>query len=90
MRQESAASRAKYLCDNAHLPEVQAIIADEIARGTIRVVPATDGGIRIIWADGTLPDAEPETPATAVPVPEPEPEVDQRRKPVLRIRRLSK
>ena len=31
----------------AHLPEVQAFIREEIARGTIRVLPDVNGGVRI-------------------------------------------
>jgi hypothetical protein len=48
MQPESAGSRWETLQARAHLPEVQAIIRREIARGTIRVVPAAGGGIRII------------------------------------------
>ena len=33
---------------DAHLPEVQEIIRDEIRKGTIRVRPHPDGGIRIV------------------------------------------
>jgi len=33
---------------NAHLPEVQERIRQEIQRGTIRVRPNSDGGIRIV------------------------------------------
>jgi hypothetical protein len=40
---------------NAHLPEVQEIIQQEIRRGTIRVVPKPGGGIRIV------PVGEPES-----------------------------
>jgi hypothetical protein len=36
----------------SHDPEVQALIAEAIARGLIRVVPAPDGGIRIIPRGG--------------------------------------
>jgi hypothetical protein len=32
----------------AHLPEVQELIRREIYRGTIRVVPLPDGGLKII------------------------------------------
>ena len=48
MRPESAGSRWETLQARAHLPEVQAIIRRGISRGTIRVVPAAGGGIRII------------------------------------------
>ena len=44
----------------AHLPDIQAIIRQEIYRGTIRVVPAAGGGIRIIPTDGsTVEESEP-------------------------------
>jgi len=33
---------------NAHLPEVQELIRQEIQRGTIRVRPKRGGGIRIV------------------------------------------
>jgi hypothetical protein len=35
------------------MPEIQAIIRHEISRGTIRVVPAPGGRIRIIPTDGS-------------------------------------
>jgi hypothetical protein len=33
---------------NAHLPEVQEVIREEIRKGTIRVRPNPDGSIRIV------------------------------------------
>jgi hypothetical protein len=33
---------------NAHLPDVQELIRQEIQNGTIRVRPRPDGGIRIV------------------------------------------
>ena len=44
---------------NAHLEEVQEIIRGEIARGMIRVIPAPDGGVRIIPTDGYAAPAMP-------------------------------
>jgi len=48
---------------NAHLPEVQEIIRQEILNGTIRVRPKPDGGIRIvpigISDSGELTEMEP-------------------------------
>jgi hypothetical protein len=32
----------------AHLPEIQDLIRKEIFRGTIHVVPTSDGGVRIV------------------------------------------
>jgi hypothetical protein len=86
MRPETRRSRVESLGANAHLPEVQAVISDEIARGAVRVIPAPGGGIRIISADGTSPVAEPEPD----PAPPDEPGIDAEnpRKPVLRIKRL--
>jgi hypothetical protein len=53
IRPEFAVARWGALQAKAHLPEVQAIIRREIARGTIRVAPAPGGGIRIIPAAGS-------------------------------------
>jgi hypothetical protein len=52
---------------NAHLPEVQELLQQEIRRGTIRVIPKRGGGIRIV------PVGEPETdePTEAEPLPAP-------------------
>ena len=36
---------------NAHRPEVQELIREEIQRGTIRVRPSRDGRIRIVPVD---------------------------------------
>jgi hypothetical protein len=58
-----ANSRAAYwgnLQAKAHLPEIQAIIRQEVYRDTIRVVRAAGGGIRIIPTDGsTVEESEP-------------------------------
>jgi hypothetical protein len=64
MRPESAGSRWETLQATAHLPEVQAILRRGIARGAIRVVPATGGGIRIIPVtdDSPFPALEPAPP----------------------------
>jgi hypothetical protein len=51
-----ARSRSPYwgsLEAKAHLPEVQALIRRAIFSGRIRVVPASDGGIRIIPTVGS-------------------------------------
>ena len=54
MQPQFIGSRWVALQAKAHLPETQAIIRREIFRGTIRVVPAPDGGIRIIpMTDGS-------------------------------------
>ena len=47
MKQDPTANRWEILQAGAHLLEVQEIIRAEISRGTIRVVPAPGGGIRI-------------------------------------------
>lgn len=59
MKPDSAHSRWENLQAKAHLPEVQVIIRHEISRGTIRVVPAPGGGIRIIPESGTQPIERP-------------------------------
>jgi len=41
-------ARWRELESNAHLPEVQELIRQEIQRGTIRVRPKPRGGIRIV------------------------------------------
>lgn len=48
MALESAGTRWRALQAEAHLPEVQEVIRQEISKGTIRVVPGPGGGIRII------------------------------------------
>ena len=58
MMLESAGSRWATLQAKAHLPEAQAIIRREIARGAIRVVPASGGGIRIIPMDRDSPSED--------------------------------
>jgi hypothetical protein len=61
----SAAHRWGALQAKAHLPEIQAIIRREIARGTIRVAPAPGDGVDIIRSDGGMVE-EPEPAARAV------------------------
>jgi len=41
-------ARWRELESKAHLPEVQELIRQEVQRGTIRVRPKRDGGIRIL------------------------------------------
>jgi len=77
MRPDFARLRWETLQAKAHLPEAQTIIRHEIARGKIRVVPAPDGGIRIIPVSGAGSVEEPE-PSAAVGI-----EMDHRRVPVL-------
>jgi hypothetical protein len=48
-------ARWRELESNAHLPEVQELIRQEIQKGTIRVRPNPDGSIRIV------PVQQPET-----------------------------
>jgi hypothetical protein len=60
MKPECAAERWEMLQARAHLPKVQDIIRGEIGRGTIRVVPAPSGGIRIIPARGASPTEAPD------------------------------
>jgi hypothetical protein len=55
MRPESAGSRWETLQATAPLPEVQAVIRRDIARGRIRIVPAAGSGIRIIPATDDRP-----------------------------------
>jgi hypothetical protein len=87
---EFTASGWEALQAKAHLPEVQAIIRREIARGEIRVVPAPGGGIRIIPIYDDSPVEEPVPAAPAVDE-EPEPELEEFRKaPVLRVRKRAR
>lgn len=83
---ESAGSSWETLQAKAHLPEVQSTIRREISHGTIRVVPAPGGCIRIIPANGTSPVEEP-VPAAAVGL-----RLDEhhQRVPVLRIERITR
>jgi hypothetical protein len=48
IRSQQSASHWEALQASAHLPETQDIIRREIRRGTIRVTPASGGGIRIV------------------------------------------
>jgi hypothetical protein len=48
MSPRSGSSRWRSLQAEAHSPEAQEVIRQEIFKGTIRVVPGPDGGIRII------------------------------------------
>jgi hypothetical protein len=79
----SAVSHWGALQAKARLPEVQAIIRREITRGTIRVVPAPGGGIRIIPTDGCTVE-EPEPAARALH----EHGQPTRREPALHIERI--
>jgi hypothetical protein len=65
MQPQSAGSPWDTLGARAHIPEVQALIGREIIRGTIRIVAAPGGGIRIMPARGARSVEEPE-PASAV------------------------
>jgi hypothetical protein len=85
MRPESAGSRWETLQAKAHLPEAQAIIRREIVRGTIRVIPAPSGGIRIIPASGANPVEVPK-PFASVSLGLDE---NHRRAPVFRIERMT-
>jgi hypothetical protein len=60
-------ARWRELESKAHLPDVQELIRQEVQRGTIRVRPKRDGGIRI------LPVGIPETekPVESQPPPAP-------------------
>ena len=60
MRPESAGSRRGNLQVDSHLHETQAKIRREICDGTIRVVPAPCGKLRIIPALGTSQREDPE------------------------------
>ena len=80
---QSAASHWVALQANAHLPEVQAIIRREIARGTIWVTATPAGGIRIIPVAGS-------TVEEPGPTPRARHEHDQptRKESVLHVRRV--
>ena len=81
----SAKARAAYwgnLQAKAHLPEIQTVIRQEVYRGTIRVVPAAGGGIRIIPADGSMVEESEPAPRAVF-----EQDHTIRSEPALRIRR---
>jgi hypothetical protein len=83
MKPESSANRWEMLQVRAHLPQVRAIIRGGISRGTIRVVPAPGGGIRIIPARGAslMDDSDLSSDGRR--------EQDQTNGPVLRIERIT-
>ena len=60
-------ARWRELEANAHLPEVQELIRQEVHRGTIRVRPKRGGGIRIL--PGGIPESE--EPLEVEPPPAP-------------------
>jgi hypothetical protein len=60
-------ARWRELESNAHLPEVQELIRQEILNGTIRVRPKRGGGIRIV----PVGIAEREEPIEVEPPPAP-------------------
>jgi len=64
-------ARWRDLESKAHLPEVQELIRQEVQRGTIRVRPKRDGGIRI------LPVVVPESEEPIEVEPPPAPSQDQ-------------
>jgi len=64
-------ARWRELESNAHLPEVQQLIRQEILNGTIRVRPKPGGGIRI------LPVGIPESKEPIEEEPSPAPSQDE-------------
>ena len=60
-------ARWRELESNAHLPDVQELIRQEILNGTIRVRPKSGGGIRIV----PVGIAEREEPIEVEPPPAP-------------------
>jgi hypothetical protein len=48
MRYATGTDYWHHLESNAHLPDIQNLIRQEIQSGTIRVRPGPDGGIRIV------------------------------------------
>ena len=60
-------ARWRELESNAHLPDVQELIRQEILNGTIRVRPKREGGIRILPVG--MPDSE--EPIEVEPPPAP-------------------
>ena len=60
-------TRWRELESNAHLPDVQELIRQEILNGTIRVRPKREGGIRIVPVG--MPESE--EPIEEEPLPAP-------------------
>ena len=60
-------TRWRELESNAHLPDVQELIRQEILNGTIRVCPKRGGGIRIVPVG--IPESE--EPIEEEPLPAP-------------------
>lgn len=85
MRPESRRPLWTELESKCHLHTVQAIIRREIANGTIRVVPAADGGIRILPV-GVADATERSERVAAV---ESAADAGYSRPPVLRIERIA-
>jgi hypothetical protein len=67
MIQPPVEARWRELESNAHLPDVQELIREEIQRGTIRVRPKPDGGIRIVPVG--VPESEELEEMEALPAP---------------------
>lgn len=57
----------------SHLPSAQELIRREIEKGTIRVLPREDGGIRIVPQGGRVPHRRERTEPTASSVGAPPP-----------------
>jgi hypothetical protein len=67
MKPESAGPRWETYEAKAHLSEVHAIIRRGFSRGTIRVVSAAGGGIRIVPTSNDRPLRAPQRFPTACP-----------------------